>query len=218
MQPAHTVHFLTSVASESRHTEAFIRVTRIDTTQIHQILPTDAHPLRITTHVFTEQTFIKVIVSSRNRSMYSVKRRSTNHFQCFIECHAAFYEITQTLYVAQSSMSFVTVVYVFLDTQLLQQQHTADTQQNFLFQTIFPVTTIQLVSDRTVELTVHFIICIQQIQRYTTYIDSPYVCMYVIVQIRYVQYHRLVVFIFHTFQRQAAEVLCLVVGNLLSIH
>ena len=39
VQPAYTVYFLTCIACESRHTETFIRITRINTSQVHQIFP-----------------------------------------------------------------------------------------------------------------------------------------------------------------------------------
>ena len=58
-------------------------------------------------------------------------------------------------------MSFVAVIDIFLDAQLLQRQNTTDTEQDFLLQAVFPVTAIQLVSDGTVELAVHFIISIK---------------------------------------------------------
>ena len=58
-------------------------------------------------------------------------------------------------------MSFVAVIDIFLDAQLLQRQNTTDTEQDFLLQAVFPVTAIQLVSDGTVELAVHFIVSIK---------------------------------------------------------
>ena len=58
-------------------------------------------------------------------------------------------------------MSFVAVIDIFLDAQLLQRQNTTDTEQDFLLQAFFPVTAIQLVSDGTVELAVHFIVSIK---------------------------------------------------------
>ena len=115
-------------------------------------------------------------------------------------------------------MSFITVINIFLDTQSFQSQDTTDTQQDFLFQTVFPVTTIKLVSDRTVEFAVHFIIRIKQIQRNTSNIHTPYVCMNKIIKIRNVNDQRLTIGIHYTFNRQLTEVLRFVVGNLLSIH
>ena len=45
-------------------------------------------------------------------------------------------------------------IYVFLDTQF-RGRDTADTEQDFLFQTVLPITAIKLVSDGAVELAVH---------------------------------------------------------------
>ena len=115
-------------------------------------------------------------------------------------------------------MSFITVINIFLDAQCFQSQDTTDTQQDFLFQTVFPVAAIKLVSDRTVEFAVHFIIRIKQIQRNTSNIHTPYVCMNKIIKIRNVNYQRLTIGIHYAFNRKLTEVLCLVVGNLLSIH
>ena len=115
-------------------------------------------------------------------------------------------------------MSFITVINIFLDAQRFQSQDTTDTQQDFLFQTVFPVAAIKLVSDRTVEFAVHFIIRIKQIQRNTSNIHTPYVCMNKIIKIRNVNYQRLTIGIHYAFNRKLTEVLCLVVGNLLSIH
>ena len=188
VEPAHTVHFLRSVASKNRHTETFTLVTRIITSEIHQIVPANTHSGRITSHIFTKQSFIKIVVTCRNRSMNSIKRRSTNQLDSLIECQSRSYIVTDTLNINQCSMSLITVIDIFLDTQCFQSQDTTDTQQDFLLQTVFPITAIKLVSNRTVELAVHFIIRIKQIQRNTSYIYTPYVSMNIIIQIRNV-YH-----------------------------
>ena len=188
VEPAHTVHFLRSVASKNRHTETFTLVTRIITSEIHQVVPANTHSGRITSHIFTKQSFIKIVVTCRNRSMNSIKRRSTNQLDSLIECQSRSYIVTDTLNINQCSMSLITVIDIFLDTQCFQSQDTTDTQQDFLLQTVFPITAIKLVSNRTVELAVHFIIRIKQIQRNTSYIYTPYVSMNIIIQIRNV-YH-----------------------------
>ena len=72
--------------------------------------------------------------------------------------------------------------------------------------------------DGTVELAVHFVVGIQQIEGHTTYIHSPYIGMYVIVQIRNIDNHLIAVLVQYTFNGQLAEVLSLVVGNLLAVH
>ena len=163
MQPAYTIYFLRSIASKYRHTETLSLITWIVTSKIHQIIPADAHHCRISTHIFAKKTFIEVVMSGRNRSMDCIKRRSTNQLDRLVKCQASSHIITDTLNIDQCSMSFVAMIDVLLDTQSFQCQDTTDTQQDFLFQTIFPVTTIQLMSNRTVKFTVQLIIRIQQI-------------------------------------------------------
>ena len=115
-------------------------------------------------------------------------------------------------------MPFVAVIDIFLDAQLLQRQNTTDTEQDFLLQAVFPVTAIQLVSDGTVELAVHFIVSIKQIERDTSNVHSPHISMHVVVQIRNIHYHLLALLIQYTVDGQLAKVLCLVIGNLLAVH
>ena len=40
-------------------------------------------------------------------------------------------------------MTLVAVVYVFLDAKLLEHEHTANTEQNLLLQTVLPVATVE---------------------------------------------------------------------------
>ena len=150
--------------------------------------------------------------------MYSIQRRCTHQFDSLIVRQTFCYIVTDTLNIDQCCMSFVTVINFFLDTQFLQCQDTTDTEQNFLFQTVFPVTTIKLVSDRTVEFTVHFIVRIQQIERDTSHIHAPYKRMNKVIQIRNIHNHLITILVHYTFDRQLAEVLSFVVGNLLTIH
>ena len=110
------------------------------------------------------------------------------------------------------------MIYIFLDTQFLQSKNTADTEQDFLLQTVFPITAVKLMSDRTVELAVHLIIRIKQIERDTAHVYSPKESVYVIIQIRNVYNNLVAVFIQHAVDGQLTEVLSFVVGNLLAIH
>ena len=48
-------------------------------------------------------------------------------------------------------MTLIAVVDILLDAQLLQGEHTTDTQQDFLLQTILPVATIERVGDGLVK-------------------------------------------------------------------
>ena len=114
-------------------------------------------------------------------------------------------------------MTLVAVVYILLDAQLLERQHTTDTQQDLLLNTVLPVTTIQLVRDLTIPLRVEVVVGIQQVQIHTTYGYAPEISVYVAVGVGHIHYHRRTVSVLHLRNRQVAEVLCLVVSDLLSL-
>ena len=115
-------------------------------------------------------------------------------------------------------MSFVAVVNLFLDAQLVQHQDTTDTQQVLLLHTVFPVAAIQLVSDGTVPFAVLGDISIHQVQRNTSNVHFPNICINDTSGIWDFQHDRFSVFIGHLRQRQQIEVLGFIVGYLLSVH
>ena len=51
--------------------------------------------------------------------------------------------IAKTLQVTECCVTLVAMVDIFLNAELLQQQHTTDTQQDFLLQAVLPVATIE---------------------------------------------------------------------------
>ena len=116
----YTVNLLAGVASKGRHTELLVMVIGIDTTHTDEFIPTNAKFCRIATHILAKESFIKVVVSSRNWSMNSIQTRSTNEFQCLVECQTFLDVIAQTLQVTQSSMSFITMINIFLNAQFLE--------------------------------------------------------------------------------------------------
>ena len=99
-------------------------------------------------------------------------------------------------------MALVAVIDVLLDAKLLEQQHTADAEQNLLLQTILPVAAIEGMSDGLVELGVHLVVGIEQIEFHATYIDAPNVCMHMIVHIRNVNNHWRAIFVHLLFDGQ----------------
>ena len=70
-------------------------------------------------------------------------------------------------------MSLITMVHIRLDIQFSQGPDSPDTQQNFLFQTIFPISSIQVMRDAPVTFLVIFEIRIQQIQFHPSDIYLP---------------------------------------------
>ena len=220
VQPAYTVHFLRSVAGEYGHAETLALVAGVVAAEVHEVVPSDAHTGRITAHVLAEETFVEVVVAGRNRSVYGVQRRGAYQLDGLVVGQTfGYYVVADALYVNQRCVAFVTVIYVFLDTQLLQGKDTADTEQDFLLQTVIPVAAVKLVS-RWNGRTRCSSRCPYRADkgRYGLHVHSPKISMYVVIQVRNIDYNLLSVFVQYAVERQLAEVLGFVVGNLLSVH
>ncbi len=115
-------------------------------------------------------------------------------------------------------MSFVHVVDIFFNTQFVEQQNAAYAEQELLLHAVFPVTAIQLMSDGSVIFAVTFEVGVHQKQVDASYGYFPYVRVDDAVVKRHFQNQRLAVFVVHLADRQIAEVLRFVVGDLLSVH
>ena len=115
-------------------------------------------------------------------------------------------------------MALVAVVDLLLDAELLECEYTADTEENLLLQTVLVVATIESVSNRAVELRVHIVVCIEQVELDATNVHSPYVCVNLIAHVRYVNNHRLAVLVEHALYWQRVEVLSVVLSDLLTVH
>ena len=189
------------------------------TTHTDELIPRDTEALWIATHVLAEESLVEVVVTCWHWSMNCIERRSANQLKSLVEVQAILLDVVaETLQVAESSMTLVAVIDILLDTHLLQCEHTTDTEQDLLLQAVLPVTTVERVSDRTVELRVHIIICIQEIQLDTTYVHLPYVCMNLIVCVRHINYQWVTILIIYSLDRERVEVLSIIVSNLLTIH
>ena len=127
--------------------------------------------------------------------MNSIETTGANKLKSLVESQALIDVIAQALQVTESSMTLVTVINIFLDTKFLQQQHTTDTKQNLLLQTIFPIATIEGVGNGLVEVRVHFIVSIQQIELNTTNVNTPNISVNLIVVIRYIDHQRIAILI-----------------------
>ena len=114
-------------------------------------------------------------------------------------------------------MAFIAVVDFIFDAQFFQHQHTADAEQIFLLDTVFPVSTIELVSDRAVPFAVHIVVGVEQIEFNATHIRAPYFGINHAAGVRHFKNQLLSVFVEHRIDGQLVEVLRFVVGNLLSI-
>ena len=153
MELTYTINLLTSVASECREAETLVMIVCVLTTHTDELIPRDTKTLWIATHVLTEESLVEVVMTSWHWSMNSIERRSANQLESLVEVQAILLDVVaETLQVAESCMTLIAVIDILLDTHLLQCEHTTDTEQNLLLQTVLPVTTVERVSDRTVEL------------------------------------------------------------------
>ena len=75
VQLADTIYFLTCVAGEEAHAKTLAVILRIFTAHADELVPRNAQHLRVTTHIFAEKGFVKVVVSGRNGRMNSIERR-----------------------------------------------------------------------------------------------------------------------------------------------
>ena len=218
MKLTHTVDLLTGVAGEGRHAETLAMIIGILATHADELIPRDAEQLGIATHVFAKEGLIEVVVASGHWRVDSVERRSTHQLQCLVEGKTLLHIVAQTLQVAEGSVAFVAVVNVFLDTELLEHEHTADAKEDLLLQAVFPIATIKGVGDGLVKLRVHVIVGVEQIELHTTYVDLPHKGMDLIVHVGHVDDNLVAVLIEHTLDRKRIEILGIIVGNLLSVH
>ena len=110
------------------------------------------------------------------------------------------------------------MINVLLDTQFLQRQHTADTQQDLLFDTVLPVSAVELVGDLTIPFAIQLVVGIQQIQIHTADSYTPEIRFHHATRVRHLDHHVRAVRLFHLRNRQVGEVLRLVVGDLLAFR
>ena len=91
--------------------------------------------------------------------MAGVQTRSTNDFFRLVEGQTLFlYQVHEALQTHQRCVTLVAVIDILLDAEFLQCQHTSDTQQDLLLDTVLPVAAVELVGDLTIPLAVHLII------------------------------------------------------------
>ena len=134
--------------------------------------------------------------------MNSVKRRCAHYFESLLERESSLDIIHETLEVAECSVSLIAMIYLLVDAELLESKDTTDTKENLLLETVFPVTTIESVSDRAVILRVHVVVSIEEVESHTTHICLPYECVYHIIHIRHVNHYLITVLIESTCDRK----------------
>ena len=218
MKHRHAIDLLTGVTGKGRHTELLTMVVGMDTTHADELVPCNAELGRIASHVLAEQALVEVIVTCGHWRMNGVEATGANQLHRLVEGQTLLDIVAQTLQVAECSMTLVAVIDIFLDTEFLQQQHTTDTEQDLLLQTVLPVAAVKGVGDALVELRVHLVVGVEQIELHTTDVDTPDIGMHIIVEIGHVNHQGITLLIQLTHNGQTAEVLGFVIGHLLPVH
>ena len=218
MQPAHAVALLGGVEGKDAHRE-LVGCARVLAPHVHQLVPSDAQPGGKFVDVLVEEPFIEVVVPGGNWGVDGVERRSAHHLQCLVEGQLlVLHIVNQSLQVEQRGMTLVAVIDVVLESQPLEQQHTADAQQVLLLDAVLPVAAIELVCDGPVILAVEVQVGVEQIELHSSDIDAPHVGIDYMSGIRHLQNHLLALCVQHRRDGQLHKVLRLVVGNLLPVH
>ena len=170
--------------------------------------------------VLTQDILCEVVVPSGDGRMYRVDRRGTYQLQSFFEGKAfALYVVDQALSVHEGSVPFVHMVDILRDAELLQQEDTTDTEQEFLLQTILPVTSIELVGDGAIPFAILSNICIEEVEADTSDVDLPHVAGDDVCSVRHFEDHRrLAVGFEDLFDGELREVLSFVGSFLLTFR
>ncbi len=168
--------------------------------------------------IFVGETFVEIVVTGGHGSVHGVESRSAHQLESGVEVETLLLHIVgKTLEVEKCGVAFVCVIYLRLDAEFLEREHTADTEQILLLDTVFPVTAIELVGDGTVKLAVHVKVCVEQIELHAAHIHTPDVAVDDAVVIRHLKYHGVAVLLKHLLDGELVEVLGLVVGYLLAV-
>ena len=218
MKFGNTIDFLTGIDGESGHRELLALVVWVGTAHANKLVPCNTENCRIATHILAKELLVKVIVTCWHRGVAGIETAGTNKLQSLVKGKSVVDIVNQTLQITKSCVTFVAMVDVFFDSKFLQQQHTTDTKKYLLLQTVFPITTIKGMSDGFVVVGIHLVVSIKKIQTDTTYVNSPDVCVYLIVHIWDVNNHRVAVFVELTLNGKRIEVLGIIVSYLLTIH
>ena len=105
--------------------------------------------------------------------------------------------VNETLQAHERCVSLVAVVHILFDAQFLERQHTADTQHDLLFNTVLPVSTVELVGDLTIPFRVEFIVGVEQVEVHASNCYFPQVRFHYATRIRHFDHHVRAIRLFH---------------------
>ena len=150
--------------------------------------------------------------------MYGIERGCAHDLKGHVEGEMILLDIVhEALEVKQGGVAFVCVVEVGFNAEFLEHENTPDTEQIFLFDTVFPVASIEFMGDLTVPLRVLVEVCVEQIEVHAAHVDAPDVAIDDASRIGHLKDERLPVFAKHRLDGELVEVLAFVVGDLLAV-
>ncbi|CCY35689.1 unknown [Alistipes sp. CAG:831] len=217
VHPAHAVDLLGEVAGQVAHGELLVVVGGVDLAESHHGLPVYLHPLGIMVHVGAEQVLAEGIVTGRHGRMGGEERRAPYQLQRLVVGNAGGHILAQTLQSDEGCVALVAVIDVAVDTQGAQGADTADTEQQLLFQTVLPVTSVEMVGNLTVLGQVVLEVRIEQIEFRAAHIHFPDLGVDCTSGEDYRHHLPVAVLIPYGHGRNFEEVLGLVVGHLVSL-
>ena len=150
--------------------------------------------------------------------MNGVERGGANEFESLVEGESAFHVFSEALHVAEGGVTFVAVVNVLLDAEFVECEHTADAEEIFLLDAVFPVTAIEAVSDAAVVFGVEFVVGVEEVERDATHVGSPECGVHHEVGVGHIHDDLIAVGVEDAFDGEAVKVLGFIVRNLLSVH
>ena len=177
VQPRHTINLLREVASQNAHRELLVRIVRVGLTEVDELIPSDTQHIGIVRHILTNHRFGECIVACGYGGVSRKQRRRTNNLHSLAERELlATYHIADALDADKCGMALVAVINLLRDAQLTQCTDTTDTEQDLLLEAVLPITTIEVVGDRTILIEVQIVVGVKQIEVGTTYLALPNTC------------------------------------------
>ena len=102
------------------------------------------------------------------------QRGGADHFQRFGESQAAAqHQVADALQPEKCRMTLVAMGNVLRDMQRLERPHTADTQQNLLFEPVLPIAAVQVMRHPAILLEIGLVIGVEQVQVGTSHPAKP---------------------------------------------
>ena len=127
------------------------------------------------------------------------------------------HQLFHPLQACEGGMTFIHMANFGLNAQGIEGFYTTYAKQDFLFQSVLPIATIQLMRNAAVAFLVFFQIGIEQVQGHATNLNFPDFGMQRTAGELNVDFNPVAILVFHRKYRQVAEFLWLVVGHLFAM-